>query len=108
MDEKEFALKADACLERAARWLENFDPDELDYSTAGGMVTLEFADGARFILNRQSAARQVWLAAGPHGYHFGYDASKDAWLDDKDGRELFGRLVELVSEKVGRPAEPAP
>ena len=105
MDEKEFAVRADACLQRVARWLEDLDPDEVDYNTAEGSVTLEFPDGARFILSQQSATRQVWLAAGAHGYHFNYDAAKDIWVDDKDGREFSERLAEVVSEKVGHPVE---
>jgi iron-sulfur cluster assembly protein CyaY len=107
MDEKEFVLKADACLRMVARWLEDLDPDEVDYSTADGSVTLEFPDGTRFILSRQSATRQVWLAAAAHGYHFDYDASRDRWIDDKDGHELASCLAELVSDKVGHAVESA-
>ncbi len=105
MDEKEFVAKADDCLREIAEWLEGFDPDEVDYTTADGSVTLEFPDGAKFVVSRQSASRQVWLAAGAHGYHYNYDASKDGWFNDKDGHELFARLAELVSEKIGHPAE---
>jgi iron-sulfur cluster assembly protein CyaY len=101
MDEKDFVARADACLGMVAREVEKLDPDELDYSTADGSVTLEFPDGSRFILSRQSATRQVWLAAAAHAYHFDYDASKDRWVDDKDGHELFSRLAELVSDQVG-------
>jgi iron-sulfur cluster assembly protein CyaY len=102
MDEREFIAKSDACLQRVARWLEDFDPDDLDYSTADGSVTVEFSDGTKFILSRQSATRQVWLAAGAHGYHFSYDSTRDTWVDDKDGRELYPRLAEAISQHLGR------
>ena len=104
MDEKkDFAARADACLARIASWLENFDPDEADYSTGDGVVTIEFPDGARFIVSRQSATRQVWLAAGSHGWHYDRDSATDRWVDDKDGHDLYDRLAEAMSEKLARP-----
>lgn len=108
MDEKEFAARVDACLGMVALALEKLDPDEVDYSTADGSVTLEFPDGSKFILSRQAATRQLWLAAAAHGYHFNYDAAKDNWIDDKDGHELLSRLAELVAEQIGHPVEFAP
>jgi len=102
LDEREFLTKADQCLRRVAKWLEDLDPDEVDYATADGSVTVEFPDGARFILSRQSATRQMWLAAGAHGYHYDYDAVGDAWLDDRDGHLLETRLAEAISAQIGR------
>ena len=105
MDDRAYLKDADACLARAAKWLETFDPDELDYSTSDGSVTIEFPDGMRFILSRQSATRQVWLAAAAHGHHFDFDSAREAWLDDKDGAELFARLAEAIGAHLGRAVE---
>ncbi len=105
MNEREFTATSDACLAMVAGWLEQLDPDEIDYSTGDGIVTMEFPDGERFILSRQSAARQIWLAAGAHGWHFGFEAAGDRWIDDKDGRELLSRLAHAISEKLGHPVE---
>lgn len=105
MDEREFQNAADACLARVAKWLENLDPDDADYSTADGSVTIEFPDGMKFILSRQSATNQIWLAAAAHGYHYNYDPVRKAWLDDKDHHELYARIAELVSEQIGHPVE---
>jgi iron-sulfur cluster assembly protein CyaY len=105
MDSREFVDRSEACLARVARWLEDFDPDEVDYNTGDGALTIEFPDGGRFVLSRQSATSQVWLAAGAHGWHFDYDAAADRWIDDKDGADLYARLAESLSEKLGRPVE---
>jgi iron-sulfur cluster assembly protein CyaY len=105
MDSREFVARSEACLVRVARWLEDFDPDEVDYNTGDGALTMEFPDGGRFVLSRQSATSQVWLAAGAHGWHFDYDAPADRWIDDKDGADLYARLAESLSEKLGRPVE---
>ena len=97
---------ADECLRTVASWLEEFDPDELDYAEADGVVTLEFSDGVRFVLNRQGAASQMWFAAGARAWHYNWSASPPGWVDDKDGHELFGRIAEVVSEKLGRVVSP--
>ena len=101
MEDREFVRLSDQCLQKVAKWLEDFDPDEVDYSVAEGSVTIEFPDGARFILSRQSATTQVWLAAEAHGWHFDWDPAIGAWIDDKDGHELYARLSDAIADKVG-------
>jgi CyaY protein len=99
MDEQQYLRAADACLERAGRWLGAIE--DLDVTTGDGLVTMEFEDGTRFVLNRQSAARQIWLAAGARAWHYRFDDAAGVWLDDRDGHELFGRLATEVGEKLG-------
>ena len=102
MDHQEYQRRADACLDRLVRALEPFDPDEVDYSTSDGVVTIEFPDRARYVLNRQTAANQMWFAAGARAWHFDWNEAKQSWIDDKEQRELFARISEVVSAKVGR------
>jgi CyaY protein len=99
MDEQQYLRAADTCLERAARWLG--DLEEIDVTTGDGLVTMEFEDGARFVLNRQSAARQMWLAGGARAWHYRWDEARGRWLDDRDGHELFDRLADEVGAKLG-------
>jgi CyaY protein len=105
MDDNEFRERSDACLGKVAKWLEDFDPDEVDFTTADGVVTIEFAGGTKFILSRQSQMKQMWLAAGSHAFHYNWDAVRSVWIDDKDGHDLFPRLAEAISEQLGHPAE---
>jgi len=105
MEPKEYLRRADECLECVARWLERFDPDELDYSSSDGVLTLEFPDRARFVLNRQAGASQMWLAAGARAWHYDWDAASGSWLDDRDHHELSARIAEVVSQKLGRAVE---
>jgi CyaY protein len=103
MDDSEFLARSDQCLGKVAKWLEAFDPDEVDYTAGDGVVTIEFSSGAKFILSRQSQMKQMWLAAGARAFHYNFDASRDCWLDDKDAHELFARLAESISEQLGHP-----
>ncbi|MCC7014073.1 MAG: iron donor protein CyaY [Planctomycetes bacterium] len=102
MDPMLYHRRVDECLARVAEWLEDFDPDELDYSTTDGVVSLHFADGARYVLNRQSAASQMWFAAGAKAWHYSWDEDLGQWLDDRDRHELFANLVRVVEAKLGR------
>jgi iron donor protein CyaY len=105
MDDNEFRERSDDALSQVAKWLEKLDPDEVDYTTAEGVVTIEFDGGAKFILSRQSQMKQMWLAAGAHGFHYNWNAARSLWLDDKDGHELFPRLAETISEQLGHRVE---
>lgn len=102
MDRQEFLRRADECLERVADALEGVDPDELEPSLSDGVLTLEFADRKRFVLNRQTAASQMWFAAGARAWHCNWDATRELWVDDKEGRELFALVGEAITAKLGR------
>ncbi|MBI5431419.1 MAG: iron donor protein CyaY [Planctomycetes bacterium] len=102
MQPNEYLRQVDTVLARVQRWLEGFDPDELDYSTTDGVITIEFADRTRYVLNRQTAASQMWLAAGARAWHYSWDAAKSEWLDDRDGHRLLENVARVVSTKLGR------
>ena len=73
-------------------------PAQADAETAGDVVTITFADGARVVMNTQRPARQVWLAGGARAWHFSYDESREAWMDDKgQGDELLATLRALAA-----------
>lgn len=102
MDRQEFLRRADECLARVARSLEGVDPDEIDFAESDGVVTIEFADRTKYVLNRQTAADQMWFAAGARAWHYDWDAERATWVDDRDRHELFAKIGEVLSQKVGR------
>ena len=106
LDDAAFRRLSDECLAAHARWLAEFDPDEVDYHEADGVLTLEFGDGTRFVLNRQAATRQMWYAAGARAWHYDWNASTRQWVDDRDGHELAANLRWTISEMLGRTAAP--
>ena len=102
MDPHEFSRLSSACIDRVIAWLDAFDPDELDYESADGVVTLEFADRQRFVLNRQAGNHQMWFAAGVRAFHYDWNPETERWLDDRDGHELFEKIAQVVGDKLGR------
>lgn len=102
MERSTFLSLADAAILRIEDWLEDFDPDEVDYSSADGVIKIQFEGGPTFVLNRQIATNQMWYAAGARAWHYDRDVASETWLCDKDGHELFDRIGSTVSTQLGR------
>jgi CyaY protein len=76
-------------------------PDELFAELGGDVITVEFNDQSRYVINSHLAARQIWLAAERSAWHF--DPTSDgSWIDRKSGAELWAKVAELLSKKLGR------
>ena len=98
MKPNEFESLADAMLERIARVVEESGA-ECDCEPKGsGVLELEFADGSRIIVNRHSAAQEIWVAAKSGGYHFFFTGS--GWVT-REKRELLAVLSEVITEQSG-------
>ena len=66
---------------------------------ASGVLEIELADGSKIIVNRHSAAKEVWVAARSGGFHFRWDGQ--VWRDTRDSSELMSALSALVSKQSG-------
>jgi len=77
MDESVFHERVDDLLLAIEDAVEDSGAD-IDYETAGGILTLRFADGSQIIVNRQTPVRQVWVATRSGGFHFDYDEWRSA------------------------------
>lgn len=99
---QDFALRAERCMQQIQARLDGFDPDELEADLASGVLRIAFADGRNCIMNRQSAANQIWLAEGASAWHFEFDSGRDAWMDTKGRGELRAILAGILSRRLGR------
>lgn len=101
MNERDFNTLADASLARIESALEASTAD-IDFElAAGGILEIEFADGSKIIVNRHAVAQEIWVAARAGGFHFHWDGA--AWLDTRDGTELFAKLSSLATQQAGEP-----
>lgn len=75
---------------------------EIDYDTISDILTLEFDNGSRIIINKQTPVSQLWVAAKSGGFHFDYDAASQSWrLDSNPEEELLSCLSRYCSEQAG-------
>ena len=99
MNEADFNALADAELERLENLLEHCGAD-FDYEVKpGGVLELEFDNGTKIIVNRHTAAREIWLAAKSGGFHFRPVGGR--WIGTRDEADFYAVLSRCMSEQSG-------
>lgn len=103
MDEHEFIRRADQELTRLEAALEavsESDVADFDVETKpGGVIEIECDNGSKIIINRHTAAREIWIAAKSGGYHF--QPQEDGWLATRNGEALWAAIARVLSEQTG-------
>src|SRR3954462_12611907 len=88
-------------LQRLIARLDELESDAVEAELASDILTIEFSDGTRYVLNSHRAARQIWLSAERSAWHFDYVPSSSSWIAAKSGDELWSTLTRLLSTKLG-------
>jgi len=65
------------------------------------ILTIEFDNGAKIIINAQAPMRQLWLASRVGAQHFCADGEQ--WKDTRTGQEFFAALSQAASAILGAP-----
>jgi CyaY protein len=98
--ETEFQQHVADTLESIETALDDVDAD-IDFERKGDAVLeVTFEDDTRIIVNGQAAVQEIWIAAKSGGQHFRFDGS--AWVNTRDGTELFHALSLVVSQQCGQ------
>lgn len=100
MNDTEFNAAVDRTLLAIEDALEAQETD-IDLETAGGILTLTFENGSKVIVNRQSATREIWVAARSGGFHCAHRGEE--WVCNTTGETLPALLSRVCSEQAGEP-----
>ncbi len=98
MTETEFNQTVDAIFSKIEAALDTRDTD-IDYETTAGILTLEFDNGSKIIINRQGPTQEIWVAAKSGGYHYRLD--QGTWRNTRDNAELFSSLSSFIHQQSG-------
>lgn len=98
MSDTDFATRYEQTLIAIEDAVENSGMD-IDYETVNDILTLGCPDGSSIIITRQSATRQLWLAAKSGGFHF--DMTEQGWVCDSDGETLPAKLSAICRAQAG-------
>lgn len=98
MDESQFTQAAERTLDQLEAALDDCAADIDIERKPGGVLELEFPDGAKIIVNRHGAAREIWVAAKSGGFHF--RAEGERWINTRDGEELWAALERLIAAHI--------
>jgi CyaY protein len=102
MEEREFNALADATLVQIELALEKCSAD-IDFELKdGGVLEISCesdAGSSKVIINRHTAAREIWLAAKSGGFHFRPQGAD--WVGTRDGESLLVALSRCLSDQTG-------
>ncbi len=103
LDESTFTRLADETLGRLFEQLEDAIGDFADVELQDGILTVDFENGGRFVINKHQPNRQVWLASPVSGAaHFAWDGG--GWFSTRGGAPLLAvlaaDLTKLAEKKV--------
>ena len=103
MSEREFLDLAESTLntiEEAMDRLNDEDVIDVECKRSGNVLEIEFIDnGSKIIVNSQAPMKEMWVAAKSGGFHYRYQ--NGAWINTRDGSELYAALSVLASEQGG-------
>ncbi|MPW21230.1 iron donor protein CyaY [Paraburkholderia sp. CNPSo 3157] len=105
MPDSEYLTRAEAVLAAVERALDDTDAD-IEFERSGNVLTLEFENGTKIIVNLQPPMQEIWIAAKSGGYHFRYVDGE--WRDTRNGTEFYAALSEYATQQAGEPVRIAP
>ena len=105
MSDSEYLTRAEAVLAAIERSLDDTDAD-IEFERSGNVLTLEFENGTKIIVNLQPPMQEIWIAAKSGGYHFRYVDGE--WRDTRNGTEFYAALSEYATQQAGEPVRIAP
>ncbi|MEO9943868.1 MAG: iron donor protein CyaY [Paraglaciecola sp.] len=71
---------------------------DIDYESAGSILTMTFINGTKIIINKQPPLQQLWMATKFNGHHFNFQ--NDQWIDERTGVEFWSFLDEAISKQA--------
>lgn len=98
LDESAFHARVDAVFAGIESAIDVDGPD-IDSEISGGILTLEFDNDSKVIINRQTFNREIWVAAKSGGFHFRFDGA--VWNDTRGGERLEILLARVIAEQSG-------
>ncbi len=98
VDESEFHTRVDDVFAAIEAALDTSESD-VDSEISGGILTLEFENHSKVIINRQTFNREIWVAAKSGGFHFRYSGAE--WRDTRSGESLPVLLARVIAEQGG-------
>jgi CyaY protein len=101
LSEAEYEQRAAPELVGLLSAIDELETDELEAELESDILTLEFSDGAKYVINSHRAARQIWMAAERSAWHFDWDPAAEQWIAKKTSDELWSTVARVVRNKLG-------
>jgi iron-sulfur cluster assembly protein CyaY len=103
LSEEQYDALAYPELGALVRALDTVEHPGVEAELASDILTIEFVDGTRYVVNSHRAARQIWMAAERNAWHFDWVPEKQRWIAAKSGDELWTTVSRIVGKRLGAP-----
>ncbi|CAM2167249.1 Iron-sulfur cluster assembly protein CyaY [Paraburkholderia sacchari] len=100
MPDSDYLSRAEAVLAAVERVADEAEAD-IELERSGNVLTLEFENRTKIIVNLQPPMREIWIAAKAGGFHYRFIDGE--WRDTRTGTEFFSALTAYASEQAGEP-----
>lgn len=100
MTDSDYLSRAEAVLAAVERAVDEADAD-IELERSGNVLTLEFENRTKIIVNLQPPMREIWIAAKAGGFHYRFLDGE--WRDTRTGTEFFSALSKYATEQAGEP-----
>jgi CyaY protein len=98
MTDSDYLTRAEAVLAAIERAADDLDAD-VEIERSGNVLTLEFENGSKIIVNLQPPMQEIWIAAKAGGFHFKFVEGR--WIDTRNAREFFESLSDYATQQAG-------
>ncbi|WP_322015336.1 iron donor protein CyaY [Paraburkholderia sp. J12] len=100
MTDSDYLSRAEAVLAAVERAVDEADAD-IELERSGNVLTLEFENRTKIIVNLQPPMSEIWIAAKAGGFHYRYIDGE--WRDTRSGTEFYSALSAYATEQAGEP-----
>ncbi|WP_027819322.1 iron donor protein CyaY [Paraburkholderia bannensis] len=100
MADSDYLSRAEAVLAAVERAVDEAEAD-IELERSGNVLTLEFENRTKIIVNLQPPMKEIWIAAKAGGFHYRF--IDEQWLDTRTGTEFFSALTAYATEQAGEP-----
>lgn len=104
LTEHDFQKKADTAFEELKRRLLKIG-DEHDFDVEGESgkleVIFEEPQPAKFVISPNTPIREIWISALSTSFKLGWSDSRNAFVHEKSGEDLYQVMSRVVSQQLG-------
>jgi iron donor protein CyaY len=104
LPEQDFQKKADLAFEQLKkRLLVLGDQHGFDVEGESGKleVIFEEPEPAKFVISPNTPIREIWISALSTSFKLGWSESRDAFVLEKTGEDIFAVMSRVVSQQLG-------
>jgi iron donor protein CyaY len=104
LDEREFQRKSEAAFEELKRRLLNAgDEHGFDVEGESGKLEVIFEEPApaKFVISPNAPVREIWISALSTSFKLGWSETKNAFVLEKTGENLFEVMSRVISQQLG-------